>query len=97
MRRRDFISLFGGTAAARPFTVRSQQRAMPVIGFLHGPSRDGCAPTVAAFRKARAGPAIIGGRNVAIEYRRGSVMLAIDWQKACVMMKKEWKPDECRF
>src|ERR1700731_4756691 len=69
MRRREFIALFGSTAAAWPLAARAQQPARPGIGFLRSSRAEGFAHLTEALRAGLSQSGYDVGRNVAIEYR----------------------------
>jgi putative tryptophan/tyrosine transport system substrate-binding protein len=69
MRRRDFISLIGVAAGIWPFAARAQQPAMPVIGFLHGTSRETRRAELSSFQRSLSETGYLEGQNVAVEYR----------------------------
>ena len=69
MRRRKFISLLGGAAAAWPLPVRAQQTAVPVIGFIGTELPEPYADRLRAFRQGLKETGFVEGQNVAVEYR----------------------------
>jgi putative ABC transport system substrate-binding protein len=71
IRRREFVSLFGGAAAAWPLAARAQQMAMPIVGFLSSRSPGESGHAIAAFRRGLGEGGFVEGRNALIAFRWG--------------------------
>jgi putative tryptophan/tyrosine transport system substrate-binding protein len=69
MKRREFIAVLFGMAAAWPFAARAQQAGKPVIGFLSSRSPEESAGQVAGFLRGLAENGAVEGQNLAVEYR----------------------------
>jgi putative ABC transport system substrate-binding protein len=69
MRRRDFIRVIAGSAAAFPLVAHAQQQTRPVVGYLSFTSPDERPTLVEAFRQSLEQTGFVIGQNVTIEYR----------------------------
>jgi putative ABC transport system substrate-binding protein len=69
IRRREFITLLGGSGAAWPIAGGAQQHANPVIGVLDPGAAEPSASLMGAFRKGLGEAGYFEGQNLTIEYR----------------------------
>ena len=69
MRRREFITLIGGAAAAWPVAARTQQQSVPMVCILSAQSQMSEATLLAEWKKGLNDTGYVGGRNVLFEYR----------------------------
>jgi putative ABC transport system substrate-binding protein len=68
VRRREFITMFGG-AAAWPVAARAQQAPMPVIGFLNSRAFGENATLLVPFHRGLKEAGYVEGQNLTVEYR----------------------------
>src|SRR5262245_8641683 len=71
IRRREFITLVGGAAAAWPLAARAQQPKLPVVGYLNPASPDGYRERLRGFRQGLKDTGYVEHENVTIEYLWG--------------------------
>src|SRR5262245_26888117 len=69
MKRREFITLLGGAAAAWPLAARGQQSSVPTVGILYGGTSDDFSYLLPSFRRGLRESGYIESRNIAIDYR----------------------------
>ena len=69
MKRREFITLLGGTALAWPLAARAQQPAIPAIGYLNTRAAGEDEHLLAALHQGLKETGYVESRNVTIEYR----------------------------
>ena len=69
MRRREFITLLGGAAAAWPLAARAQQSTIPVVGILSPLAPGSGEYLLDGFRRGLGESSYVDGQNVTIDYR----------------------------
>jgi len=64
IKRRDFVALLGGAAAAWPLVAQAQQQAMPVVGYLNNGSPESDVPRLTGLRRGLNEIGYVEGRNI---------------------------------